>query len=255
MSADDRYTSQPVLAAADVVADKLRRGIIRPRIAPPRAVIMCFQPSLLAQARQQGRTQRVSGFLGELLLLRNAPGVAVAGGFGVGAPAAVALLEELAAFGPRQFVALGLAGGVQSDLRAGDLIVCERALRDEGTSAHYIPAARFAGADPRLTVALSDALTAATVPFRTGASWTTDAPYRETRAEVAQYRSEGILTVEMEAAALFAAGARIGIAVAAAFAVADVLEAPGPSDADRARAAASLRALLMAATRACAVKS
>ncbi len=250
MSTDDRFTSPPVMTAADVVADKLRRGIIRPRVTAPHAVVLGFQPSFLADARKQGRTQRVSGFMGELLMLRNAPGVAVAGGFGVGAPAAVALMEELAAYGARQFIALGLAGGVQSNLRAGDLIVCDRALRDEGTSAHYLPPARFVAADAALTRALSAALTALGQPFRTGASWTTDAPYRETRAEVAQYRSEGILSVEMEAAALFAAGARLGIAVAAAFAVADVLEAPLPSDADRARAAAGLRALLAAAIRA-----
>jgi uridine phosphorylase len=92
-------------------------------------------------------------------------------------------------------------------------VVIDRALRDEGTSYHYAPPAEFADADPALIAAASDAL--ARIPLRTvvGASWTTDAPFRETAEAIAGARAKGILAVEMEAAALYtfanAKGARV----------------------------------------------
>ena len=77
-------------------------------------------------------------------------------------------------------------------------------MRDEGTSYHYLPPARFAEADPRLVARVLPALADTGVPLYKGASWTTDAPFRETEAKVARRRAEGLLTVEMEAAGLYA---------------------------------------------------
>jgi uridine phosphorylase len=91
--------------------------------------------------------------------------------------------------------------------------VIDRGLRDEGTSYHYAPPAEFAEADPALVALASDAL--ARIPLRTvvGASWTTDAPFRETAEAIEAARAKGILAVEMEAAALYAfatvSGARL----------------------------------------------
>ena len=80
----------------------------------------------------------------------------------------------------------------------------ERALRDEGTSYHYQAPAEFSAADPALLTALEGAFDGLPVPVRRGATWTTDAPYRETDAAITARRAAGLLAVEMESAALYA---------------------------------------------------
>ena len=79
-------------------------------------------------------------------------------------------------------------------------ILIDRALRDEGTSYHYLPPAEFAEADGSLVDAAMNAFAAARQPMHRGASWTTDAPFRETAADIERCRARNILAVEMEAA-------------------------------------------------------
>jgi len=83
-------------------------------------------------------------------------------------------------------------------------IIIDRALRDEGTSYHYLPASPFVAADPDLIAMARRAFAPAEGPVLTGATWTTDAPFRETEAAIARRKAEGLLAVEMEAAALYA---------------------------------------------------
>ena len=85
------------------------------------------------------------------------------------------------------------------------VILIDKALRDEGTSYHYLPPAPYSCLDPALREMVSARWDHGLVSLYVGASWTTDAPFRETEALIAQRRAEGILTVEMEAAALYAA--------------------------------------------------
>jgi purine-nucleoside phosphorylase len=83
-------------------------------------------------------------------------------------------------------------------------VLIDRALRDEGTSAHYLPPARWSRIDDTLRIRLANAFDALTQPVRVGSSWTTDAPYRETQEAIAAAEREAIACVEMEAAALYA---------------------------------------------------
>jgi uridine phosphorylase len=83
-------------------------------------------------------------------------------------------------------------------------VLIDRALRDEGTSYHYLPAAEFSHADGNLIAALEGAFAGISQPVKRGAVWTTDAPFRETAEAVEAMRSRGLLAVEMEAAALYA---------------------------------------------------
>jgi uridine phosphorylase len=139
----------------------------------------------------------------------------------------VALLEELAAWGVRRFISLGLAGGLQSGQRAGDLVVAARALRDEGTSAHYVEPGESVDASEPLTCRLADALARTGRTVVTGTTCTTDAPYRTTRALVERWTRAGGMAVEMETAGLFAAGRIRGVEVAAALCLADTLTPQG----------------------------
>lgn len=132
---------------------------------------------------------------------------------GVGAPLAVGFLEELIALGCRKFIVCGGAGSLESAVTLGHLIVPDAAVRDEGTSYHYLPPGREVAADPRGVAAVEQALTARGLPFVRGKTWTTDALYRETPSRIAARKAEGCLTVEMEAAALFAAAAFRGVAL------------------------------------------
>ncbi len=214
---------QPVLTAAELLAHRRERGAA-PSFPPPEAVILGYQRHLIEYAIRRHPVKKVNGFYGDLYLLKRTGGrVALAGGFGIGAPVTAVLVEDLAAFGVRRFVALGLAGGLQPDLRAGDLVVCERAIRDEGVSRHYLPPAPHVEADPEIVRGLGQRLAARGQACVTGTSWTIDAPYRELRHDVEAHQRDGVKTVEMEAAALFAVGQALKVQAGAAFAVADKL--------------------------------
>ena len=83
-------------------------------------------------------------------------------------------------------------------------IVINRALRDEGTSYHYLPPSDYSEADPCLTKMARVALAPTGIAAEVGATWTTDAPFRETEEAIGTAASAGIFAVEMEAAALYA---------------------------------------------------
>ena len=130
-------------------------------------------------------------------------------GCAVGASFAVLLAEELFASGCRFLISMTSAGRIAPPpARAGVpppyFVVIDRALRDEGTSYHYLPPADFADADTVLVAEAMGALGDVGLPVYQGAAWTTDAPFRETEAAIARARARGVLAVEMEAAALYA---------------------------------------------------
>jgi uridine phosphorylase len=125
-------------------------------------------------------------------------------GCAVGASFAVLVAEELFASGCRLLVSMTSAGQLV-DLRPPPyFVLIERALRDEGTSYHYLPPAEFSFADDGLLTAIEDGLAGLPLPIERGAVWTTDAPFRETASAIAAMKARGLLAVEMEAAALYA---------------------------------------------------
>jgi uridine phosphorylase len=191
-----------------------------PAFKVPRTVVLTWQGRLERRVRERREHEELRGpAIGAgAALLRLTPDLGLAR-LPIGAPAAAIAVEELAARGTELFIGVGTAGAIDERLAAGDLVVCSAALRDEGTSYHYAPPGPFAVPDPGLTDRLRAALPGAVY----GPSWTTDAPYRETAEEVARYRADGIVTVEMEASCLFTVAAAVGVPAAAAFTVSDVL--------------------------------
>lgn len=99
----------------------------------------------------------------------------------------------------------------------------ETAVRDEGTSHHYLPSEPTVAASPQVTASVAQAIAQANLPCHKGATWSTDAPYRETAAAVAHYQQQGVQTVEMEVAALFAVAQYCQTEAAALLAVSDSL--------------------------------
>ena len=126
---------------------------------------------------------------------------------GIGAPLAAGLLEGCIALGCRKFIVCGSAGVLDGNIAPEQVIIPTTAVRDEGTSYHYIEPGRPVVPSAAAVDAIKATLRSHEIPFLEGMTWTTDAPYRETRPKVQLRRSEGCITVEMEAAALFAVAA------------------------------------------------
>lgn len=125
-------------------------------------------------------------------------------GMAVGAPFAVLVAEQLAASGAGLVISITSAGQISPVERLPCFVRIDRALRDEGTSSHYQPPARWSHLDDKLRARLDGAFDHLREPVLAGTSWTTDAPYRETKTAIAAAETEGITCVEMEAAALYA---------------------------------------------------
>jgi len=122
----------------------------------------------------------------------------------VGAPYAVLVAEELFASGCQLIISITSAGQITPIGQPPYVVLIDKALRDEGTSYHYLPPSPFSHLRPELAELLRDTWATGSVQMHIGASWTTDAPFRETEEMIAACSANGILAVEMEAAALYA---------------------------------------------------
>jgi uridine phosphorylase len=125
-------------------------------------------------------------------------------GCAVGASFAVLVAEQLFTSGCRFLVSMTSAGQILEETPPPYFVLIDRALRDEGTSYHYLPPAAFVAADSGLVEATAGELAASGKRVCRGATWTTDAPFRETASAIAHCRARNILAVEMEAAGLYA---------------------------------------------------
>ena len=123
---------------------------------------------------------------------------------GLCAPLCAAVLEELIALGCRKFIACGSAGVLDRTLAKGTVVVPSAAVRDEGTSYHYVSPSREIATEPEVVAIIESVLRSHGVKYQVGKTWTTDAIYRETKNRIAKRKSEGCLTVEMECSAFLA---------------------------------------------------
>jgi uridine phosphorylase len=123
-------------------------------------------------------------------------------GCAVGAPFAVLVAEELFASGCKLLISIMSAGQIAPVQAPPYFVILDRALRDEGTSYHYLPPAEYSVADEHLVRLALKSLSLAGITVQVGAAWTTNAPFRETAEAITAAKDAGILAVEMEAAAL-----------------------------------------------------
>ncbi len=160
----------------------------------------------------------------------------------VGAPAAAQIMDWMIGYGVRQIVSAGSCGAI-ADLPENAFLLPARALRDEGTSYHYLPAARFVGTDAETRRTLHAVLEERGLPVQECVTWTTDGFYRETPDKVRARREEGCACVEMECAALAAVARFRGARFAQLLFTADSL-ADTSAYAERGWGGASLRPAL-----------
>ena len=230
MSIPNKYSKledKAIIEPAGVIEERRKIGL-HPSTPLPAGAIICYDNALWKWISQLPGRIECDGWLKDSYLLeKNEAGILVIKADGYGAPTAVMTLEELIAFGIKKFVNLGAAGGLQQNMNIGDIVICDRSIRDEGTSHHYIPDEKYAYSCPELTERLCTAFERKGIQYSKGTSWTTDAPYRETIEELRQYCADGVATVEMETSALFVVGAYRDVCVSAIFAISDILSEKG----------------------------
>lgn len=255
------HTAPSVFQPAHLLREARRQKSLPDRPVPP-VCVLDPDGDLVRHLRRTGQGRPSAGWacyhtdLVEFTL----PDGTAAGvvGCAVGAPFAVLVAEQLAASGCRFLLSITSAGQI-ADLGAPPyLVLIDRALRDEGTSGHYVPAGPpFMDApDPALLDRIDAALHAAFPPgsgtaLHRGATWTTDAPFRETEAAIAHVRAAGAVAVEMEAAALYAFATLSGVPVACIAHVTNTMGQSGGDDFEKGEADGSvtaLRAIAAAAT-------
>lgn len=203
--------------------DPSRDAIIEPHRAltlfeAPTHAVICFFREVVERvvgelgAREIGRLECEMGSYPVFEADYGGRRLAIAQG-GVGAPLAAGWLEELIAHGCRAFVAAGGAGALVPALTLGHVVVPTAAVRDEGTSYHYLRPSREVTPTEDALAAIIATLDRHAIPHVAGKTWTTDAFYRETRGKTDRRVSEGCLTVEMEAAAFFAVARFRGVSL------------------------------------------
>lgn len=218
--------SPPILAhkhfesASTFTPEGLLREARRQKRAPVAAVpeVCLLDPDgdIVRQLRAGGRVRRHAGWVcyhTELFVFEEGGLTVGVVGCAVGAPFAVLVAEELFASGCELLISITSSGQITPVQEPPYFIVIDRALRDEGTSYHYLPPADWSDAPPALIQRLEGAFATVRVDVLSGATWTTDAPFRETEEAIAAIRQRGVLAVEMEAAALYAFARARGCAV------------------------------------------
>lgn len=193
-------------------------AIIEPKGPPvsrrvPQRGVLCFFPEVISSLLASGRLTEIGAISSEIgrhplyvLRVETIPGVreVLVIHPGIGAPLAAGILEEVIALGVRSWIACGGCGVLHPEIDAGHPVILTAAVRDEGTSYHYLPPSREVAAHPAGVAALEASCQAMALDYRLGKTWTTDAIYRETPDRRARRMAEGCDVVEMEAAAFFA---------------------------------------------------
>ena len=197
---------------------------------PPRAVL-CFPYGLAESFKNREDFQESFPFyktgLNIDLYRKGKKGkemdVSIVSNFGIGAPAAVVCLEKLRALGIKECFSVGVVGSLNPDLKVGAKVLLKKSFRDEGCSYHYKASSPCVEIpESEICIRLIEKL-----KLKSVVSWTTDAPFRETKEEVIYFQSKNVECVEMESAALMAAGEYYGISVFCMGVVSDHLSVQG----------------------------
>ena len=206
---------------------------VAPGSVPTRA-LFCWGEPLFEQARTFTHAKPTDLKAGVAKLYRGSWGgeAFVLVNPGIGAPATALVADKLGACGVDTFIGVGFAGILHPLLQAGDILVVERALGEDGTSRAYLEGTDEVQAHPVVKDAMELSLGQEPgAAFQCGTVWTTDAPYRETVGKAKAYRARGAAAVEMETAALYAVAKKRGFRAGAMVVLSDSLCRVKPLDA------------------------
>ncbi|MGO9684274.1 MAG: nucleoside phosphorylase [Beijerinckiaceae bacterium] len=203
---DNKNPSLPSVFRPTALLREARRQKRLPTVDVPAVCILDPDGDIVRRLRKDNRSQPFDGwpcYHTQLDIFELAGQTVAIVGCAVGAPFAVLIAEELFASACRLLLSLTSAGQIVPAGPTPYFVIIDRALRDEGTSYHYAVPAEYGEADPALIALAADALRNRALRVVVGSTWTTDAPFRETREAIEVARARGILAVEMEASALY----------------------------------------------------
>lgn len=214
----DKYGAEALLSPEEVVAEQ---GEGLPDVPP--AVILGFPAKLTEVVVERADAPTTIVRSQYLYPLTETVGYVPVTEHGFGAPIAAEVTENVIAAGAEAVVVLGGGAGLQSELSPDAAILPTSAIRDEGVSYHYVPDGEPVTPTASLVESLDDALTGAGFETPRGPTWTTSAFYRETLPEIAHYREDGVVTLDMESAAIWAVCQYRDVDTATVHELADVL--------------------------------
>ncbi len=252
------YASPSVFQPQHLLREARRQKAL-PECDVPPVCVLDPDGDLVRHLRATGQARPSPGWAcyhTELIEFTLADG-SVAGvvGCAVGAPFAVLVAEQLFASGCRFLISITSAGRIAELGEPPYVVLIDSALRDEGTSGHYVPPGQgpfMVAPDRTLMDRVEAALRQAfsqpgTVALHRGSTWTTDAPYRETEAAIGMARSLGVLAVEMEAAALYALATARTVPIVCLAHVTNTMGQDGGDDFEKGESGGSITALQMIA--------
>ncbi|MGB2578389.1 uridine phosphorylase [Elusimicrobium simillimum] len=212
---DKKYLEAAISGAANYLAH------IKADLKLPPNIVMC-PVSMLTKVVANNYKNKFYRLDGDIYVLEGYDAAFVTN-FGMGAPAFAMMMEVLIGLGCKNFMLIGIAGALQKNLEIGDIVLCEKALRDEGVSSSYVTPGHYSFPSVSLTQKVKDVLRDDKQDYHYGPTWTTDVLFRETAPEVKFYQENGVQTVEMEAAAAFAIAEHHKVNCGAMFAISDTL--------------------------------
>lgn len=224
--------NESVFTPADFIRSIARdRKLKAESLSVPERLLMTYQRSTYDNARKLIRGRSLKWWMygdAQPFCVGRFNDVEVGlGRFWIGAPAATMTLEEVIACGSKMIFEVGLSGGLQPTMYPGDIVVATRAIRDEGTSNHYLPSEINVESSNRLREKLTEHLTRLKTKHLVGPVWSTDGVYRETRAKCRKFKNDGVLAVNMETSAIFALAQYRNVEAASAQVISDVLSETG----------------------------
>ncbi len=191
----------------DPVKEALIEPIIKTEVTVPNCIVICFFKEVITKLLEEKKIEPLivlPGEAGDVQIYKylDCDCCLVLGQ--LGSPACAGFLEEYIALGINKVMFCGGGGVLRKDITVGKLVVVDSAVRDEGTSYHYLPPSREVQANKQVINHITNYLNNHGIDYIVGKAWTTDAFFRETRAKIALRQKEGCLIVEMEQAAMIA---------------------------------------------------
>lgn len=195
----DKYDAEALFSPEDAL-DATGDGL--PEVPP--AMVLGYQQELTDHVRERANDPVTIVRSQRYFPVSDRVGYVPVHEWGIGAPISATVTENLVAAGAETVAMLGGGACLQSDVAPDAAILPTTTIRDEGASYHYVPPEDPVGATPELVDALDAELTAADFDTPRGPTWTTSAMYRETVPEIRRYRDDGVVSLCMESAAIWA---------------------------------------------------
>lgn len=203
----DKYYQSPSAFTPESLLREARRQKAASTVSVPAVCLLDPDGDIVSQIKAEGRARRHEGWVcyhTDLFEFEQDGMTVGIVGCAVGSSFAVLIAEELFASGCELLISVTSSGRISPGDAPPYFVLIDRALRDEGTSYHYLPAETWSVAPDNLLNQLDRAFDDLDFKVIRGATWTTDAPFRETDEAIGAMRERGILAVEMEASALYA---------------------------------------------------